>query len=58
MKPHYLICTRCYKRWNVSRLRDGRPYVFPHCAKKRRLRDGSPTSGREKRYTPTLSGRK
>ena len=32
MTPRYLICTRCYRRWNVSRLRDDpRPYLCPFC---------------------------
>lgn len=36
MNPRYLICTRCYRRWNVSRLRDNRPYICPVCQRKRK----------------------
>jgi hypothetical protein len=32
MRPRYLVCTRCYRRWNISQLRnDPRPYLCPFC---------------------------
>ncbi len=41
MTPRYLICTRCYRRWNVSRLRDDpRPYLCPFCRTQKRAAPG------------------
>ena len=59
MKPNYLICNRCYRRWNVSRLRDNpRPYLCPFCRKIKAPPPVDQTGGGKKKVCVPIIGQK